>query len=64
MENSRTCGICNVNVHRASYAKHLRSEKHLENLIEDEKIFTKMVIYRRTSNQLKTKLKKYKTRKH
>ena len=31
MENSRTCYICNVNVHRASYVKHLRSKKHLEN---------------------------------
>ena len=36
MENSRTCEICNVNVHRASYAKHLRSEKHLENIKQDE----------------------------
>ena len=33
MENSRICEICNVNVHRASYAKHLRSRKHLENEI-------------------------------
>ena len=30
MENSRTCEICNVDVHRASFAKHLRSKKHLE----------------------------------
>ena len=26
MENSRTCEICNVNVHRASFVKHLRSK--------------------------------------
>ena len=25
--NSRKCEICNVNVHRASYIKHLRSKK-------------------------------------
>ena len=31
MENSRTCDICNVNVHRASFVKHLRSEKLSEN---------------------------------
>ena len=31
MENSRICEIYNVNFHRASYAKRLRSEKHLEN---------------------------------
>ena len=27
MENSRTCEICNVNVHRASMQKHLRKYK-------------------------------------
>ena len=26
MENSRTCEICNVDVHRASMQKHLRSK--------------------------------------
>ena len=29
--NSRKCEICNVDVHRASYIKHLRSKKHTEN---------------------------------
>ena len=29
--SSRKCEICNVDVHRASYAKHLRSKKHLKN---------------------------------
>ena len=29
--NSRNCEVFNVNVHRASYAKHLRSQEHLEN---------------------------------
>ena len=27
MENSRTCEVCNVNVHRASFVKHLGSKK-------------------------------------
>ena len=31
MGNSRTCEVCNINVHRASYVKHMSSEKHLEN---------------------------------
>ena len=35
MENRRY-DICNTNVHRASYAKHLGSEKHLENLKQDD----------------------------
>ena len=26
--NSRNCEICYVDVHRASYMKHLRSKKH------------------------------------
>ena len=25
--NSRNCDVCNVDVHRVSYAKHLRSKK-------------------------------------
>ena len=36
MENSRTCEVCNVNDHRASMQKHLRSKKHLENLEQNE----------------------------
>ena len=32
MENSRSCDIFNIDVHRAPYAKHLRSKKHLENM--------------------------------
>ena len=31
MENCRKCDIYNVDVHRASYAKHLRNKKHIEN---------------------------------
>ena len=38
MENSRTCEVCNVNVHKASFVKHLRSKKHLENMIQKEMI--------------------------
>ena len=36
--NSRKCEICNVDVHRASYVKHLRSKKHLENMKQNEMI--------------------------
>ena len=36
--NSRKCEICNVDVQRASYVKHLRSKKHLENLKQNEMI--------------------------
>ena len=33
MEKSRRCDICNIN--RKSFAKHLRSKKHLENMRQD-----------------------------
>ena len=36
MENSRTCENYNVNVHRASFVKHLRSKKQLENEKQSE----------------------------
>ena len=38
MENSRTCEICNVIVHRASFVKHFRSKKHLEIIEQNEMI--------------------------
>ena len=31
----RRCDICNIDVHRASYNKHLRSKKHLEKIRQD-----------------------------
>ena len=31
MKNSLTCDICNVDVHGAPYAKHLKGKKPLEN---------------------------------
>ena len=36
--NSRRCEICNIDVHTASYMKHLRSRKHLENMKQNEMI--------------------------
>ena len=36
--NSRRCEICNIDVHRASFIKHLRSKKHLENIKHNELI--------------------------
>ena len=36
MENSRRCDICNIDNHRASYAEHSRSKKHLENIKQDD----------------------------
>ena len=36
--NSHNCEVCNINVHRASYAKHLRIKYHLENEKQTELI--------------------------
>ena len=36
--NSRKCEICNVDVHRASYVKHLGNKKHLQNIKQNEMI--------------------------
>ena len=40
MKNSRRCDICNIDVHRASYGKHLISKKHLEKIRQKEIIIT------------------------
>ena len=57
MGNSRTCEICNVNVHRASYVKHLRSKKHLENIKQNEMIITEW-LFREEHTPIKNKNKK------
>ena len=36
MENSRRCDFYNIDVHWASYAKHLKSKKHLENIRQND----------------------------
>ena len=36
MENIRRCEICNVDVHRASMQKQLKSKKHLEDEKQNE----------------------------
>ena len=36
MKNGRRCELCNFDVHRASYAEHLRTRKHLDNIRQDE----------------------------
>ena len=36
MEIRRRCDICNIDVHRPPYAKHLRGKKHLENEKQNE----------------------------
>ena len=44
MEKSRKCDICNGDIHRASYAKHLRKKTQLENIRQDEISITEWLL--------------------
>ena len=49
--NSRRCEICNVDFHRASYMKHLRSKKHLENIKRNEMIIPEWLFLEPVENK-------------
>ena len=51
--NSRRCDICNVDVHRASYIKHLTSKKHLEIIKQNEMIIPKSLFQEPIENKIK-----------
>ena len=51
--NSRKCEVCNVGVHRASYAKHLRSKNHLENVKQNEMIIPEWLFKEPIENKIK-----------
>ena len=57
MENSLTKDVCNVNVHRASFAKHLRSKNHLENVIQNEMIIPEW-FFKEEKSPIKKKIQK------
>ena len=50
--NSRRCEICNVDVHRASYIKHLRSKKHMENMKQNEMIIPEWIFKEPIENKI------------
>ena len=50
--NSRKCEACNVDVHRASFMKHLRSEKHMENMKQNEMIKPEWLFQEPTENKI------------
>ena len=51
--NSRKCDICNVDVHRASYIKQLRSKKHIENIEQNEMIIPEWLFQEPVENKIK-----------
>ena len=50
--NSRRCEVCNVDVHRASYIKHLRSKKHMENKKQKEMIIPEWLFKEPIENKI------------
>ena len=57
MESSRTCEVCNVNVHRASFVKHLRIKKHLE-IIEQNELIIPDWLFKEERSPIKKKIQK------
>ena len=56
-QNKRRCEICNVDVHKSSYAKHLRSKMHEDNQI----LIPSNFFNESTSKDTKTEVKHYRT---
>ena len=51
--NSRKRDICNVDVHRASYMKHSRGKKHLENIKQNEMIIPQWLFKEPIENKIR-----------
>ena len=51
--NSRKCEVCNVDVQRASYVKHLRSIKYFENIKQNEIILRECLFQETIENKIK-----------
>ena len=50
--NSRKCDICNVDIHRASYNKHMRSKKHIFNIKQNEIIIPEWLFKESIENKI------------
>ena len=51
--NSRRCDDCKIDVHRASYNKHLRSKKHIENIKHNEMIIPEWLFREPIENKIR-----------
>ena len=54
--NSRKCDVCNVDVPRASYVKHLRDNKYLDNIKQNEMISSEWLFQKPFENEIKKQL--------
>ena len=50
--NIRKCDICNADVHRACFAKHLRSKTHLEIIKQNEMIIPERLFKEPIENEI------------
>ena len=50
--NSRRCENCNIDVHRASYMKHLRTKKHIESKKQNEMIIPEWLFRENNENNI------------
>ena len=48
---SRKCDVFNIDVHRASYAKHLKSKKHIEKVKKNGMIITERFFWETIENK-------------
>ena len=49
----KKCLICDIDIHRASYNKHLKSKKHLENITQNEMIIPEWLFKEPFGNKIK-----------
>ena len=57
MEKTRRCEVCKIDVHRASYAKHLKIKKRMENMNQKE-VFIPEWFFKEEQEPFKRKIKK------
>ena len=50
--NSCKCEVCNVDVHRVSYAKHLRSKTHLQKIKQNEMVIPNLLFQEPIENKI------------
>ena len=48
---NRKCEVCNIDVHRASYVKHMRSKEHSENIKQNEMIISEWLFLEPVENK-------------
>ena len=51
--NSCKCEVCDIDVHRASCVKHLRSKEHLEKKKQNEMIIPERLLQEPIENKIK-----------